>query len=134
MNSQSITPIICSHELINKHEQFYLNYSTEHIFSQKYFLNTIHVNSETLGLLFTAKHPIIGSLCEPEFHGHFRPHAHHNIIHSINSNTSNPKQSVDSHVLSKWVSKFPHLGSKIWDRSNGRSRPQTNLIINKTLK
>ena len=30
--------------------------------------------------------------------------------------------------------KIPHLSSKIWDRSNDRSKPQTNPIINKTLK
>ena len=48
MNSQSITPKISSHGLINNHEQFDLNYSTIHIFSQKYFVNTIHVNCGTL--------------------------------------------------------------------------------------
>ena len=31
-----------------------LNHSTKHIFTQKYFVNTIHVNSKTLGSLFTA--------------------------------------------------------------------------------
>ena len=72
--------------------------------------------------------------CKPEIQWPFRPHACHNTIHSINSNTSNPKQFVDSHGLSKWVLKFPHLGSKIWDRSNGRSRPQTNQTIHKALK
>ena len=47
--SQSITPKISSRWLINKHEQFNLNYSTKHIISQKYFMNTIHVNSKTFG-------------------------------------------------------------------------------------
>ena len=36
------------------------------------------MNSETLGLLFTAKYPISISPCEPEFYSHFRPHTHHN--------------------------------------------------------
>ena len=67
MNFQSITPKISPHGLINKYEQFNLNYSTIHIFSQKYFVNTIHMNSETLGLLFTANHQTSVPLCEPEF-------------------------------------------------------------------
>ena len=81
-HSPSIAPKISSH--VNKHEQFNLNYSTKHIISQKYFLNTIHVNSETSGLLCTANHPTSVPLCEPEFHSHFRPHTHHNTIYSIN--------------------------------------------------
>ena len=90
--SSSISPKINPQGLIYNYEQFNLNYSTKHIISQKYFVNTIHVNSETLGLLFTTNHPIIGSLCEPEFHGHFRPHTHHNtiyfIIYEINNQNS----------------------------------------------
>ena len=69
--SQSITPKISSLGLIIQHEQFNLNYSTKHIF-------TIHVNSETLGLLFTTKYPILVSPCETELYDHFRPHTHHN--------------------------------------------------------
>ena len=57
-HSSSISPKISSHGLIYNYEQFDLNYSTKHIISQKYFVNTIHVNSETLGLLSTANHPI----------------------------------------------------------------------------
>ena len=83
-HSPSITPIISSHGLINKCKQFNLNYSTKHIISQKYFMNTIHVNIETHGLLFTANHPTSVPLCEPEIHGHFRSHTHHNTIYSIN--------------------------------------------------
>ena len=79
-HSSSISPKISSHGLIYKHEQFDLNYSTKHIISQKYFMNSIHVNSETLGLLFTAKHPTSVPLCEPESHGHFRPHTHQQMI------------------------------------------------------
>ena len=73
-HSLSISPKISSHGQIYNYKQFDLNYSTKHIISQKYFMNTIHINCETLGLLFTANHPINGSLCEPEFHGHFQPH------------------------------------------------------------
>ena len=87
-HSSSISSKISSHGLINKHEQFHLNYSTKHIISQKYFMNTIHVNSETLELLFTANNPIIGSLCEPEFHGHFRPHTNQHMIYRTKQNPS----------------------------------------------
>ena len=90
MNSQSITPKINLHGLINKYEQFNLNYSTINIFSQKYFVNTIHVNSETLGLLFMANHPTSVPLGEPEFHSHFQPYTHQSIIYSINHTTSSP--------------------------------------------
>ena len=65
--SQSITPKISSCGLINKHEQFDLNYSTIHIFTQKYFRVTIHVNSETLGLLFTANHQHRFHFVNPNF-------------------------------------------------------------------
>ena len=51
-HSSSISPKINPHGLIYNYEQFNLNYSTKHIISQKYFVKTIHVNSETIGLLF----------------------------------------------------------------------------------
>ena len=129
-HSPSITPKISSHGLINKHEQFYLNYSPEHIFLQNYFVNTIHMNNETLELLFTANHPTSVPHCEPEIHGHFRPYTHHNTIYTMN----NPNNLWTVTDCPHGFLKIPHLGSKIWDRSNGRSRPQTNRIINKILK
>ena len=134
MNSQFITQKISSHELINKYEQFNLNYSTVHIFSQKYFVNTIHMNSETLGLLFKTNHPTSVPHCEPEIHGHFRPFTHHNTIYSTNYTMNNPNSPWIVTDYPNGFLKLPHLGSKIWDRSNGRSRPQTNRIINKVLK
>ena len=133
-HSSSISSKISSYGLIYNYEQFDLNYSTKHIISQKYFVNTIHVYSETLGLLFTVNHPIIGSLCEPEFHGHFRPHTHHNtiyfIIHEINIQ-NNPNIVSD---CTNGLQKLQQFDSNIWDRSNDRSRPQTNRNINKALK
>ena len=48
-HSSSISQKISSHGLIYNYEQFDLNYSTKHIVSQKYFMNTIHMNNETLG-------------------------------------------------------------------------------------
>ena len=44
---------ISSHGLISKYKQFILNH-LQHTFSHQENLITIHVNSETLGLLFTA--------------------------------------------------------------------------------
>ena len=134
MNFQSITPKICSHGLINKYEQFNLNYSTIHIFSQKYFVNTIHMNSETLELLFMANHPTSVPHCEPEIHGHFQPYTHHNIIYSTNYTMNNPNSLWTVTDCPNGFQRLPHLSSKIWDRSNGRSRPQTNRNINKVLK
>ena len=134
MNSQSITPKISSHGLINKYEQFNLNYSTIHIFSHKYFVNIIHVNSETLGLLFMANHPTSVPHCESEIHGHFRPYTHHNTIYSTYYTMNNPNSPWTVTDCPNLFLKLPLLGFKIWDRSNGRSRLQTNRIINKVLK
>ena len=133
-HSPSITPKISSHGLINKYEQFNLNYSTKPIFSQKYFMNTIHVSSETLALLFTATLSTSVPLCEPEIHGHFRPHTHHNTIYSINYTLAAQTIRGLSRIVQMASTNFPHFGSKILDRSNGRSRPQTNRTINKALE
>ena len=54
--SQSITPKISSLGLIIKH-----------IFLKKYFVNTIHVNSKTLGLLFMANHQHRFHVVKPNF-------------------------------------------------------------------
>ena len=133
-HSPSITPKISSHRLIKNYEQFDLNYSTKHIISQKYFMNTIHMNSKTLGLLFKTNHQTSVSLCELEIHGHFQLHTHHNIIYSINYTTSSPNSPRTVTDCPNELLKFPHFGPKFWDRSNGRSRPQTIRIINKALK
>ena len=97
-------------------------------------MNTIHVNSETLGLLFLANHPTSVPHYEPEIHGHFRPYTHHNTIYSTNYTMNNPNSPWTVTDCPNGFLKLPHLGSKIWDRLNDRSRPQTNRIINKTLK
>ena len=92
------------------------------------------MNSETLGLLFMTNQPISVPLCEPEFHSHSRPHTHHNtiyfIIYEINIQKS-PNTVTD---CTNGLQKLQQFGSKIWDRSNGCSRPQTNRNIHKTLK
>ena len=97
-------------------------------------MNTIHVNSETLRLLFTANHPTSVPHRELEIHGHFRPYTHHNTIYSTNYTMNNPNNPWTVMDCPNGFLKPPHLGFKIWDRSNGRSRPQTNRNINKTLK
>ena len=92
------------------------------------------MNSETLGLLFTTKYPISVSLCELEFHHHFRPHTHHNTIYFIifEITIQNSPNTVTD--CTNGLQKLQQFGSKIWDRSNGRSSPQTNRNIHKTLK
>ena len=71
---------ISSLGLMIKHEQFNLNHSAKHIFSQKYnFENTI---SGIVKPSFTIpeKSQNISSLSEPGFHGHFRPYTYQNTI------------------------------------------------------
>ena len=53
-------------------------------------MNTIHMNSETLGLLYTSKYPISVSPYEPELYSHFRPYTHHNLICFTNFMINNP--------------------------------------------
>ena len=92
------------------------------------------MNSETLGLLFTANCPISFPLREPEFHSHSRPHTHHNTIYFTiyEMNIQNRPNTVTD--CTNGLQKLQQFGSKIWDQSNGRSRPQTNRNIHKTLK
>ena len=129
-NFTIITQKISSRGLINNHEQFDLNYSTNHFFLTKiYFVNTIHMNSKTIGLLFTANHPVIGSLCEPEFHSHFWPHTHHNTMYCTNFVIYNPNSPWTVTDCPHGFPKIPQLGSKIWNLSNDCSRPQTDRNI-----
>ena len=86
------------------------------------------MNSETLGLLFTANHPTSVPLCEPEFQGHFWPHAYHNMIYSINYPTSCPNSPWIVIDCPNGFQKFQQLGSKFWNRSNGPSRPQSYSV------
>ena len=53
-------------------------------------MNTIHVNSETLELLYTSKYLISFSPCGPELYSHFWPHTHHNPICFTNFTINNP--------------------------------------------
>ena len=106
-HSSSISPKINPHGLIYNYKPFNLNYSTKHIISQKYFVNTIRMNSETLGLLFMTNQPIIGSLCEPEFHGHFRPHTKQHMIYRTKHNPSSPNSPCTFTDCPKRALKIP---------------------------
>ena len=70
-------------------------------------------------------------LCETKIHSHFRPHTHQNIIYCIiyHTTTQNSPYTVQNGFKT-----FQQFGPKFWDQSNGHSRPQINLSINKTLK
>ena len=125
---------ISSHGLINKHKQFNFELLDQAHFLTKYFVNTIHVNSKTLGVLFTANHRTSVPRCEPEILGHFLPHTHQNMIYCINQHQRCPNSPCTVTDCPKRLQQFSHFGSKFWNRSNGRSRPQTNRIINKVLK
>ena len=101
---------ISSRGLMIKHEQFNLNYSTKHVFTKKIdFRVTIHVNSETLGSLFTSKYPISVPLREPDFYGHSRPHSNQNTFYFMIYETTPKNSPQHSHGLS-WAI---HLSSII---------------------
>ena len=134
-NFTIITPKISLRGLINNHKQFDLNYSTKHIFLTKiYFVNTIHVNSKTLGLLFTANHPIIGSLCEPEFHGHFRPHINQHMIYSIKHNPSSPNSPCTATDCPKRALKIPTIRSQVLEPIKRAFKASNQPKHYKTLK
>ena len=124
---------ISSLGLMIKHEQFYLNYSTKHINSQKLFLRTLFPRIVKPSVTILEKSPIVGSLCEPEFHGHFRPHFNqymiYTIIYAIFTQTA-PSRSLDAPFL---FQKLYQFGPKFWDRSNRRSRHLANRNIEKHL-
>ena len=71
--------------LMIKHEQFYLNYSTKHINSQKLFLRTLLSGIVKPSFTIPDKSQIIGSPCEPGFHGHFRPISNQYMINTKNT-------------------------------------------------
>ena len=96
-------------------------------------MNTIHVNSETLGLLFTTKHPTSVPLCEPEFHSHFRPHTHQHTIYFIiyEINTQN---SPYSHGLSNGLPKISIIRSQVLGPIKRPLNSSNQLKHHKTLK
>ena len=124
-HSSSISPKVSSHGLIYNYEQFDLNYSTKHIISQNYFVNTIHVNSETLGLLFMANHQYRFHFVNPNFIAIFSL-IHITIQFVSQITTQTPKTAPKLIRTVQNVSrKFQQFGPKFWYRSNGHSRPQS---------
>ena len=76
---------ISSLGLMIKHEQFYLNYTTKHINSQKLFLRTLFPGIVKPSFTIPDKSKIIGSPCEPGFHGHFQPLSNQYMINTKNT-------------------------------------------------
>ena len=97
---------ISSLGLMIKHEQFNLNHSTKHIFSQKYiFENT--VSGIVKPSVTIPKNPqFIGSPCEPAFPGHFRPHSNQYMIYYKFGEMKHPN-SPHGYGLNILISKIP---------------------------
>ena len=97
-------------------------------------MNTIYMNSKTLGLLFTANHQTSVPLRELEFI------AISSLIHITIQFMSQiiplTTQTVrgQSRTAQFGFHNFSCSSPKFWDRSNGRSRPQTTRNMHKTLK
>ena len=126
-------PRISSHGLIQHTRAILVELFNRTHFLTKYFMNNIHMNSETLGLLFMTNHPTSIPSGEPKIHSRFRPYTHQSIIYGINHTTSSPNSLWTVMDCTIWFHNFSHSGPKFWDRSNGHSRPQTNRNITKHL-
>ena len=92
---------ISSLGLMIKHEQFNLNHSTKHIFSQKYIFKNTVFGIVKPSVTIPKKLQFIDSLCEPGFHGHFRPFAYQTYILMHNLSQIAPKQPILLHGLPK---------------------------------
>ena len=97
-------------------------------------MNTIHVNNETLRLLFTTKYPISVPLCEPKNHGHFRPYTHQYMIYCTNQHINSPNSP---YIATDCAERAPKILT-FWSQDLGPiKRPLTasiNSSINKVLK
>ena len=92
------------------------------------------MNSETLGLLFTTKYPISVPLCEPESHGHFRPHTHQHMIYCINQHINSPNSP---YIATNCAEQAPKILTFRSQDLGPIKRPLTasiNSSINKVLK
>ena len=104
---------ISSHGLMIKHEQFDLNHSTKHIFTQKYILSTLFSGIVKPSVTIPRKSPIIGSLCEPEFHGHFWPHSNQYMIYFTNYTINQPNIPCPVINGTNGFQKFPIIRSQV---------------------
>ena len=83
-------------------------------FSHKiYFVNTIHVNNKTLGLMFTATIQHRFYFVKPEIHGHFWPYTHRSIIYSTICTLATPKQFVDCTDYPNELKECPTIRSQV---------------------
>ena len=123
--SQSIIPKISSLGLIIKHELQLELLKQTHFHTKIYFCVTIHMNSETLGLLFTTKYLISVSPCETELYSYFRPHTHHNTNCFTIYTIYNPNSSCTVTDDTNGFQNFLTIRFQALERSNGHSRPQS---------
>ena len=125
---------ISSLGLMIKHEQFSLNHSTKHIFSQKYIFENTVSGIVKPSVPISEKSQIIGSLSELAIHGHSRPLSHQSMIYFNISKLRKTHQPWQSR-LHQWLLKNSHqFGPKVWDRSDGPSRPHSTPTFVKYLK
>ena len=82
---------ISSRGLMIKHKKFYLNYSTNTLIHKNYFMITVSGTLTPSGIV-PFKAQIIGSLDEPKFRGHFRPHTNQYTHQHINAQLIHPTQ------------------------------------------
>ena len=113
-----------------------MNHLPKHILSRKYFENTIHVNiqrslfmcryscitihvnSTPPQVVVHANYPTLVPLCEPEIHGHFRPHTHQHTIYFINYETNTQTASTQSQTVQMGSKNSPKI-STIWSQVLG---------------
>ena len=98
------------------------------------FRVTAHMNSKTLGFTVPSTHQFIGSLCEPEFHGHFRPHTNQYMIYFTIFTTNNPNSPC---TVTDGINGFPNFLTIQFQALGRIKRPLTvsfNSNINKVLK
>ena len=67
--------------LMIKDEQFNLNHSTKHVFTQKYIFVSLFMRIMKPSFTIPDKPQIIDSPCEPTFPGHFRSHSNQYMIY-----------------------------------------------------
>ena len=89
--------------------------------------------TEHVGCPWQPTHPPFVPLFETDFHGHIRPPTHQYMIYCLIFNTNSPISLWTVTDSPKSLQNFQQFGPKIWDRSNGPSRPQTNSNITKHL-
>ena len=125
---------ISSRGLMIKHEQFDLNYSTNTLFHTKLYVENTVSGIVEPSVTIPEKSQFIGSPCEPAFHDHSRHHPNQYMIYHKISQFLQPHQPWQSR-LPQWVFKNSYqFGPKVWDRSDGPSRPHSTQTFVKYLR